>query len=82
MLHNIGKRIKGIKGDATRGLEPYKLAGSHKLPTYATDKPPAPVKITRCEPFQDKRFLPDADAVPHFDAYLPGIDPETGRPWR
>jgi hypothetical protein len=79
-LHPIGKKIAGLRSDDLRGREPYKLAGSSKLPAYVVAKPAAKVKITRA-PTPPDRFAPDADYIPHFDAYLPGVNPETGKPW-
>jgi hypothetical protein len=80
-LHNIGKRIKGLKTDHQRGTEPYKLAGSNRLPTFAVDKPPVKVKITRAPTVLDTRYTPGKDVEPYFAAHWPGIDPATGKSW-
>jgi hypothetical protein len=83
-LHNIGKRITGLRSEETRGSEPYKMAGSHKLPTFVVDKPRT-VKITRAKAHtHDPRFqcAPNEEVPELFGAYLPGVDPLTGKPWR
>ena len=80
-LHNIGKKIKGLQTDAQRGVEPYKLKGSHKLPTFVVDKPPRKPKITIAPPFVDKRYLPDADYEGVFSSTHAGINPLTNKPW-
>jgi hypothetical protein len=80
-LHNIGKKIVRLKTDRQRGLEPYKLAGSNKLPTYVVDKPVRAPKITRA-PFPTDARFDTAGYEEHFSAYLPGIDPATGKPWK
>jgi hypothetical protein len=80
-LTPIGDPIR-TTSKTNKGREPMKLAGSHVLPNaWNYSGEPRKVKITRCVPFEDKRFLPDKDAVPCFAAYWPGIDPLTGKPW-
>lgn len=82
-LHHIGVRLKTINqapGHPTGPL-PGSLRGP--VPTKRTG-PSGPPKITRgTAPSHDPRYqLGPQDAVPeHFSAYLPGIDPSTGKSW-
>ncbi len=80
MLHNIGKKIKGLATEEQRGREPYKLKGSGKLPTYVVDKPAYKPKITVC-PTPPPRFAPDADMETTFSNTHCGVNPLTLKPW-
>jgi hypothetical protein len=82
-LTDIGKPIRSI--NKPPGYPTGPLPGSHKLPPKTKRVGPAPPPVITIEKAQvDTRyFVADGVEVPeHFSAYLPGIDPSTGRPWR
>jgi hypothetical protein len=81
-LTDIGKPVRSI--NRPPGYPTGPLPGSHKLPTKTKRVGPAPPPVITIQktPVDTRYFVADGESLPeHFGAYLPGIDPSTGRPW-
>lgn len=78
-LTDIGKPLRSI--NKAPGYPTGPLPGSRTLPAKTKHTGPPKMDI-RKTPIDTRYFVAAGEEVPeHFGAYLPGIDPSTGRPW-
>lgn len=81
-LTDIGKPVRSRAKQP--GYPTGPLPGSHKLPALRQFVgPPRPPKITvQAAPVDARYRVVEGETVPeYFGAYLPGINPATGKPW-
>lgn len=81
-LTDIGRPLRSIAKPPGHPTGP--LPGSRTLPAKTKRVGPAPPPVITIEkaPVDARYFVAAGDDVPeHFGAFLPGIDPMTGKPW-